>query len=96
VYSALLVVRLDDDEPVEEPVCLAVDEASLPDPVSSCACTPSAASHNIHTGRDNMIVAVLNRLPVSKERASGEERVQRGTARGRPLTSVCGRFVGRK
>jgi hypothetical protein len=88
VKSALWVVLLDDDEPVdedepldeEEPVSLAVDEASVvPVPVSLCARTPSAARHNIHTGRDNMIAAVLNKLSRGREIAGGEEQVQRGT-----------------
>lgn len=64
MYEALSVVPLDDEEPVEEdePVSLAVVEAPVPVPVSSCARTPSAARHSIHTGRDNMIAAVLNQL----------------------------------
>jgi hypothetical protein len=84
VKSALSVVVLDDDEPVdedeplvEEPVSLAIDEASVPVPVSLCARTPSAARHSVHTGRDNMIAAVLDQLSSSKEIAGGEEQVQR-------------------
>jgi len=63
VNSALSVVLLDDEDPVDEALD-EVDEASVPDPVpvSLCACTPSAARQSIHTGRDNMMAAVLNQL----------------------------------
>jgi len=61
VNSALSVVLLEAEEPVDEAV-EAVDEASVPVPVSLCACTPSAARHSIHTGRDNMTAAMLNQL----------------------------------
>jgi hypothetical protein len=71
VNSALSVVLLDDEEPVDE----AVDEASVPVPVpvpvSLCACTPSAARHSIHTGRDNMVAAMLNQLCLSSIGESG-------------------------
>lgn len=61
VNSALSVVPLEDEDLVDE----AVDEASVVDPVpvSLCACTPSAARHNIHNGRGNMMAAMLNQLP---------------------------------
>jgi hypothetical protein len=101
VKSALCVVLLGEDEPVdedepldEEPVSLAVDEASVvPVPVSLCARTPSAARHSVHTGRDNMIAAALNQLSLDREIAGGEEQVQRGTGKAQTRESVCGRFV---
>lgn len=64
VNSALLVVRDRDDDDDEESVAEAVVEAPVPVPVSSCARTASAARHSIHTGRDNMIAAVLDSLSV--------------------------------
>ena len=71
VNSALSVVPLEDEELVDE----AVDEASVVDPVpvSLCACTPSAARHSIHTGRDNMMAAMLNQSLCRKEKASNRE-----------------------
>jgi len=79
VNSALSVVLLEVEESVDEDVDEAVDDASapVPVPVSLCACTPSAKRHSIHTGRDNMIAAMLNQLSRQKEIAGGEEqRVQ--------------------
>ena len=73
VNSALSVVPLEDEELVD----VAVEEVSVPDPVpvSLCACTPSAARHSIHTGRDNMMAAImLNRLPCRKEIAGSGKK----------------------
>ena len=73
VNSALSVVPLDDEELVDEE---AVDEASVEDPVpvSLCACTPSAARHNIHSGRGNMMAVMLNQILCKKEiPGSGEQ-----------------------
>ena len=72
VYSALLVVREDDDEPVD----VAEVEASDPVPVSLCACTPNAAKHSIHAGRVNMIAVTLLSWPsLQVEIAGNEEQV---------------------
>lgn len=71
VNSALAVVLLEDEEPDDEAEDEDEDEALVPVPVSLCACTPSAARHSIHTGRDNMIAAMLNQLSRRKEGDSG-------------------------
>jgi hypothetical protein len=74
VNSALSVVPLEDEDLVDE----AVDEASVVDPVpvSLCACTPSPARHNIHSGRGNMMAAMFDQVPYKKEIAGSGEQTE--------------------
>ena len=73
-------------------MAVAVVETSVPVPVSSCARTASAARHSIHTGRDNMIAAVLNKLSRGGEVAGRAKQVVVQRATGKVSPDVCREF----
>lgn len=87
VNSALSVVLPDDEERVD----VAVDEASVVDPVpvSLCACAPSAARHNIHNGRGNMTAEMLNQVSCGQE--IGEVESKQGSEIKRKVRRTFGR-----
>ena len=87
VNSALSVVLPDDEERVD----VAVDEASVVDPVpvSLCACAPSEARHNIHNGRGNMTAEMLNQVSCGQE--IGEVESKQGSEIKRKVRRTFGR-----